>query len=223
MACVGATGGGRRPGDLHRTPWAVLFPTRPPWMGSRRRVSARPTCRPPRVNAIRRCCSTPLFTWQTEGTYQSFSFFQLVNARRRNRDGPSTTRGFDAWPFYFSRDTGVPATSYRALFPIGGTIKDRLGYDRLHFVLFPFYLQTEVKGARVTHAPWPFLRFIDGEGHHGFEFWPLFGRRGRAGDYDSQFYLWPLIYKSSNHLSDPQPDVKLGSCPFTRATPPPVP
>ena len=163
----------------------------------------------------------PLFTWQQEGDYRSFSFFQLVNARRQTGLDNQATRNFDAWPFYFSRDTGVPETSYRALFPIGGTIKDRLGYDRIHFVLFPIYLQTEKAGAQVTHVPWPFLRFIGGDGHHGFEFWPLFGRRGRAGDYDEQFYLWPFTYYSAKHLSEPQPDVKLGVLPFyTRETAP---
>jgi hypothetical protein len=163
----------------------------------------------------------PLFTWQKEGAYRSFSFFQLVNARRQAEPGQEATRNLDVWPFYFSRDTGVPDTSYRALFPIGGTIKQRLGYDRIHFVLFPGYLQTQDKGEQVTHAPWPFLRFIAGDGHHGFEFWPLFGHRGRAGDYDSQFYLWPLIYKTSRHLSDPSPDVKQGFLPFyTRDTAP---
>ena len=163
----------------------------------------------------------PLFTWEKEPGYRSFSFFQLINRRRSTEPGQLEVRGFDVWPFYFSKDTGNPATTYHALFPVAGTIKERLGYDRIHFVLFPLYLQTEQAGAQVTHAPWPFLRFIDGAGHHGFELWPLFGRRGRAGDYDSQFYLWPFAYKSVKHLSDPQPDVKLGVLPFyTRETAP---
>lgn len=163
----------------------------------------------------------PLFTWQQEEAFRSFSFFQLVNVRRQTGPDHQTIRNFDVWPFYFSRDTGVPASSYRALFPFGGTIKERLGYDRLNFALFPLYLETEKNGNHVTHAPWPFLRFIDGEGHHGFEFWPLFGRRGRAGDYDSQFYLWPLIYKSTKNLSAPRPDENLGVLPFyTRDTAP---
>lgn len=163
----------------------------------------------------------PLFTWETGPGYRAFSFFQLFNRRRSMEPGQPEVRGFDAWPLYFSKETGDPATTYHALFPFGGTIKQRLGYDRIHFVLFPCYLQTEQAGARVTHAPWPFLRFIDGADHHGFEFWPLFGRRGRAGDYDSRFYLWPLAYKSSRHLSDPQPEEKLGVLPFyTRDTGP---
>jgi hypothetical protein len=156
----------------------------------------------------------PFFTWRRETDYRSFSFFQLVNTSRETDARQPTIHTFDVWPFYFSRDTGQPETTYHALFPIGGTIKERLGYDRLHFVLFPLYAEADQKGARTTHAPWPFLRFISGGGNHGFEFWPLFGHRGRAHDYDSQFYLWPLIYKSTSNLSEPQPDIKLGVLPF---------
>ncbi len=163
----------------------------------------------------------PLFTWQEQAGHRSFSFFQLANESRQIEAGKPTVHSFDFWPFYFSRATGEPGTSYRALFPIGGTIKQRLGYDRIHFVLFPLYAEFEQKGAKITHAPWPILRFIDGAGHHGFEFWPFFGHRGRAHDYDSQFYLWPLIYQSSTNLSAPQPDVKLGVLPFyARSTAP---
>ena len=156
----------------------------------------------------------PFFTWDKDGDYRNFSFFNLVNFRRQTDADLKTIQNFDAWPFYFSRDTGDPATSYRAFFPIGGTIKNRFGKDRIHFVLFPLYSNVEKSGSHTTHAPWPFLRFIDGADDHGFEFWPLFGHRGRAGDYDSRFYLWPLIYKTTKNLSESQPDVKLGVLPF---------
>lgn len=156
----------------------------------------------------------PFFTWQREEGYRSFSFFQLINIRRETEPANQTVRSFDVWPFYFSRDTGDPVENYRALFPVGGTIKHRFGYDQIHFVLFPFYADTENHDAHTTHAPWPFLRFIHGDGHHGFEFWPLFGHRGRAGDYDDRFYLWPLIYRSAKDLAAPVPDVKLGVLPF---------
>jgi hypothetical protein len=163
----------------------------------------------------------PFFAWHREGEDRSFSFFQLANTHHEHDPGSAAVSGFDVWPLYFSLNTGDPATSYRAFFPGGGTIKRRLGYDRLHFVLFPLYLETEKRGTHVVNAPWPFLRFIDGAGDHGFEFWPLFGHRGRPGDYDSQFYLWPLIYKSTDHLSEPEPDVKFGVLPFyTRETAP---
>jgi hypothetical protein len=164
----------------------------------------------------------PFFTWRREREYRSFSFFELINVRRADPTAAGgTDRRLDVWPFYFSRDTGDPAGSYRALFPLAGTIKNRFGHDRITFTAFPLYARTEKAGRTVTHAPWPLLRFIDGDGHHGFEFWPLAGHAARAGDYDRRFWLWPLFYRSATNLAEPVPDVKVGALPFyTRETGP---
>lgn len=156
----------------------------------------------------------PFFTWQQQGALNSFSFFKLVNSRTDNEVPANPDARFDVWPFYFSRQTGKPDESYRAFFPFGGTIKHRLGRDRITFALFPLYAHNEANGRQVTHAPWPFLRFIDGDGYDGFEFWPLFGRSTHDGDYDRQFCLWPLFYKSASHLSAETPHVKVGALPF---------
>lgn len=156
----------------------------------------------------------PLFTWQKKPDSQSFSFFQLVNQSHDQAPGGSDTHRFDVWPFYFSRNTGDPATSYHAFMPVAGTIKNRFGKDRLTWYAFPLYFNTDKAGMQVTSAPWPFIRVINGAGHHGFEFWPLFGSREHPGDYHHQFYLWPFGYKQEKNLSEPQPDVKLGVLPF---------
>jgi hypothetical protein len=156
----------------------------------------------------------PLFTWERQPDFSSFSFFQLINRRRTAETGQPEVRGFDVWPFYFSKATGDPATTYHALMPVAGTIKQRFGKDRLTWYAFPLYFNTDKSGMEVTSAPWPFLRFIDGAGHHGFEFWPLFGHRGRAGDYDKRFWIWPLFYQQSTHLDEPQPTIRIGALPF---------
>jgi len=157
----------------------------------------------------------PFFTWQRTPDSRSFSFFQLINQSRSTAPSGPDTHRFDVWPFYFSRDTGNPATSYHALFPVAGTIKNRFGKDRLTWYFFPLYFNTDKAGMQITSVPWPFIRVINGTaGHHGFEFWPLFGFREHPGDYRSQFYLWPLGYKDEQRLSAPQPDVKLGVLPF---------
>ncbi|AOS43777.1 hypothetical protein Verru16b_00835 [Lacunisphaera limnophila] len=156
----------------------------------------------------------PFFTWRQQADYRTFSFFQLVNTRADTTDAAHPDHRFDVWPFYFSRQTDDPALNYRALFPLVGEIRQRFGRDRLSFVVFPLYLQTEKGGRQVTHAPWPFLRFIAGDGHTGFGFWPLYGQSARAGDYEHRFWLWPLGFKSVTNLADPEPEVKLGLLPF---------
>jgi hypothetical protein len=163
----------------------------------------------------------PFFTWRNEEEYRTFSFFQLVNLRKDAPVNGPKDEHFDVWPFYFSRQAPEPAASYRAFFPLGGTIKNRFGRDRIRFIVFPLYSHTEKAGRHVTHAPWPFLRFINGNEHKGFEFWPIYGRATRPGDYDRQFWLWPLGYKSAKNLSEPVPDMQVGVLPFyTRDTGP---
>lgn len=156
----------------------------------------------------------PLFTWQKETGFSEFSFFRLINLRQRRDPGQPVARSFEVWPFYLSRETGDPMTTYHALFPVAGTIRHRFGKDELSWCAFPLYLHSAKAGREVTAAPWPFLRFISGAGHHGFEFWPLFGHSGKAGDYDDRFILWPLFYKSTRDLSAPEPAVKFGALPF---------
>lgn len=156
----------------------------------------------------------PFFTWEQTPNGTFFTFLQLVNDRRRAEADGRTVRGFDVWPFYFSRETGDPATSYRAFMPIEGTIKRRFGKDRLTWHLFPLYFNTEKSGMEITSAPWPFVRIITGAGHRGFELWPLAGERSREGDYLRQFFLWPLVYKQQTKLGEPVPEEKTGFLPF---------
>ncbi|HVZ66203.1 MAG TPA: hypothetical protein VG936_16665 [Lacunisphaera sp.] len=163
----------------------------------------------------------PLVTWRTQADEErAFSLFELVNFKRYREDS-SLVRNFDLWPFYFSHETADPTESYHALFPLRGTLKYRFGKDRIDFTLFPLYARVGKSGMETTHIVWPFLRFIDGAGNHGFEFWPLFGHRGRPRDYDSRFFLWPLGYRSARHLDEAQPTLSVGVLPFyTRDTGP---
>ena len=163
----------------------------------------------------------PFFTWQRDGNDSWFSFFQLANQRHeRSFDGHPEDR-FDFWPFYFSRQTGDAATSYRAVFPIAGTIKHRFGKDELSWTAFPLHLRVVKDGRRTDYAPWPFIRLTDGAGHHGFEFWPFYGDVARANDYRRRYWLWPLIYQQETNLSAAQPNVSIGFLPFyARATAP---
>lgn len=152
----------------------------------------------------------PLFSYRTHLSGYRWTFLNLIN-RTRSEQAPDT---FDVWPFYFSRQTGDPATSYRAILPLHGTVTQRFGQDRLSWTLFPLYARWEKRGTVTTTAPWPFIKVLRGDGHEGFELWPLFGRRGKRGEYREQFYLWPLIYKNEKYEGAVRTDESLGVLPF---------
>jgi len=80
----------------------------------------------------------PLLTHHTDATGSRWSLLELINSQQPKPSAPPQERGrsFDFWPIYFSRDTGDPATSYHAVFPLQGTMINRLGYDRISWTLF---------------------------------------------------------------------------------------
>lgn len=156
----------------------------------------------------------PLLMRREYGPDVQWSLMELVNfVGPKDRAAPGE-RQFDVWPFYFSRHTGDPATTYHALFPIHGTIVNRLGYDRLSWTLFPLYGRFEQHGVTTTTTPWPFIKVVEGAGTHGFALWPLFGWREKTGDFSERFWLWPFFYRNRAHLGAPEPDEQLGVLPF---------
>jgi hypothetical protein len=155
----------------------------------------------------------PLFTYRAGPGGSYWSVFSMVNCASPRPGTPDKHHSLDLWPFYFSRQTGDPATSYRAVFPIYGTVKDRL-VDEWSWVLFPLYGRFVKNNVTTTTAPWPFVRFTQGEGNRGFALWPLFGWRAKDGAYHEQYYLWPFFAQSEHARWLPQPEAKLSVLPF---------
>ena len=156
----------------------------------------------------------PLFVYRYGRDRWRWSVLNLFNRTSPTRPGEQDEpKGFDVWPVYFSRNTGSPATSYHAVFPIYGDVKDRFLNDRVEWVLFPLYGRFQKGRKVVVTAPWPFVRIIRGGDHHGWALWPLAGRRV-DGPARSQYYLWPLFYKDEYNLDSPTPTVNEGFLPF---------
>lgn len=157
----------------------------------------------------------PLFTYSVDESTYRWSLFQLVRrwGRRPGATEPQSIfeqrREFEIFPLWFSRETGDGELSYRALFPIYGTIKNKLSFERLSWVLFPLYVENERRGAVTTSTPWPIIRVTRGAGQ-GFGIWPLFNRVERPGVSRQAYYLWPLGYSSVRH---PRPDDPPGTEP----------
>ena len=155
----------------------------------------------------------PLFTYAADADTYRWNILQLIRKSDRKSGAPAPASDFgqhgdfEVWPFWFSRQTGDPAMSYRALFPVAGTIINRIGFERASWVLFPLYAQTEKLGAVTTATPWPFVRVTRGAAQ-GFALWPLFGWNERPGVSRDEFYLWPLGFNST---TQPDPDAPPGT------------
>jgi hypothetical protein len=157
----------------------------------------------------------PLVRWEWYPDGHHWTLFNLINHRRvASASGAADLQAFDVWPVYFSRQTGEPETSYRAVFPIYGDVRQRFGQDRWTWVLFPLYGRFEQNGVTTTTVPWPFIKVLRGDGNRGLEVWPIAGRRQKPGVYRTEFALWPLLYRHVTGLDQPEPKVQAGFLPF---------
>lgn len=157
----------------------------------------------------------PLFTYTTDGTTYKWSVFELVRRWGRHADAAPPAniydqrKEFEIFPFWFSREAGDPALSYRALFPIHGTIKNKLTIEHLSWTMFPFYVRNEKRGVVSTWTPWPFLRVTRGAAE-GWAFWPFHGHVAKPDGSRHDTYLWPFGFKS---VQQPSPDDPPGTPP----------
>lgn len=155
----------------------------------------------------------PVFTFRTDGDVYRWSVLNLINRTHdeaaASRVGAQQFATFDVWPLWFSKNTGDPATSYRALLPVAGTIKERLGYDRIEWTLFPLYGRAEKNGWSTTATPWPFLKITRGT-EQGWALWPLYGTREKSGAFSRHYFLWPLGW---NNTIQPPADAPAGTPP----------
>jgi hypothetical protein len=157
----------------------------------------------------------PLFSYTVDENTYRWSVFELIRSWDRRASAAAPTSIFDqrsefeVFPFWFSRQTGDPEFSYRALFPIYGTVKNKLGFERLSWTLFPFYVENEKRGAVTTSTPWPIIRVTRGAAH-GWGVWPLFNYVDRPGVSRHETYLWPLGF---NRTRFPTPDDPPGTAP----------
>ena len=133
----------------------------------------------------------PLYSrksFKDEKTSRALIFYYT---HRFNTDQESIRKRRWLLPFFFQgRD--VNGKTYGALFPIGGTIHEFLGRDRLSFFLFPLVGTGQINDVKTTNVLWPIYSRTRGEGIRRDRVFPLVGKSTREGCYEKKFMAWPL-------------------------------
>jgi hypothetical protein len=131
--------------------------------------------------------------------YSRFLFFGFHN------DFEADTERHRTWviPFYF-KGTSKDGDDYFALFPIGGSIYEFAGRDRVSFVLFPLYVRSHINDVHSTTLLWPIASKTSGDRIERFRIWPLYGQASLEDEFNKKFILWP-IYTSVEYTNDRNP------------------
>jgi hypothetical protein len=162
----------------------------------------------------------PLLTYESYGKEYRWQFCQLLSfAGGQDQDGDQTAR-FTMYPLYFQqRSTGTNG-NYTALIPFYGHLEHRLFRDKIYFVMFPLYSQTQKRDVVTDNYLYPFFHLRHGHGMSGWQFWPLIGNEHKdlttqtngfgdvspVGGYNKFFALWPFFFKSTfDNVKDAPP------------------
>ncbi len=134
-----------------------------------------------------------LYPLMTHRSFEGDTKFQLIEYLFYYSSDlrPSGFRGYSymLFPFVFGRKDENPEESYFALFPVYGKMRHKFGKDEVNFFLFPLFLQTKEGGATNNNFVWPFIGVYSGGGVSGGRLWPLYGWRGKEGDFEDEFAI----------------------------------
>ena len=170
----------------------------------------------------------PLLTYDRYGREYRWQLMQLLSFSGGQLPDDSGKKRFTIFPFYFQQRSPVTNENYTALFPIYGHINDRLFRDKIFFVLFPIYGQSQKRDIVTDNYLYPVFHLRHGDGLHSWQFWPLVGSEHKDmtsqtngfGDvstvpgHDSFFALWPIYYKTVAGVGTDDPEKSWGALPL---------
>ena len=137
-------------------------------------------------------CLWPVAAGKTFGPEKSWRVL-LAWFLDADRTDPQSPYRFWALPVWFhgrSRE-GEP---YAALFPAGGKICNLLTKDRVRFVLWPLWIQSQIHDVKTTDVLWPIFSRTTTPDHHleGRRVFPFYSWTKNVPQYEKTAILWPI-------------------------------
>lgn len=174
----------------------------------------------------------PVLTYEYFGQEYRWQFFQLLSFAGGKDPQESEEHRFTIFPLYFQQRSPHPQENYTALVPIYGHLQHRLFRDKIFFVLFPIYGQSQKKDVVTDNYLWPFFHLRHGDGLFGWQFWPVVGNEHKdvttktngfgdietVGGHNKFFLLWPLIFKVTEGIGTDNPEKSWGVLPLYMQT-----
>ena len=145
-------------------------------------------------------------TYNRYGSEYRIQLIQLLSFSGGQTQSETNINRLTLFPLYFQQRSPIPEKNYTALFPIYGTIRERIFRDEITFTLFPLYVHTRKRDVVTDNYLLPLFHRRHGTRLSGWQFWPLAGsehkdagyRTNHWGDaevdagHDKKFLLWPL-------------------------------
>lgn len=162
----------------------------------------------------------PLLTYESYGEEYRWQFCELLSFAGGQKPEGGHEKRFTIYPLYFQQRSTDANENYTALIPFYGHLQHRLWRDKIYFVMFPVYSQTQKKDVVTDNYLYPFFHVRHGDGLHGWQFWPLVGNEHKMvttstngfgdvsiiGGHDDFFALWPIYFHDNTGIGTDNPE-----------------
>jgi len=161
----------------------------------------------------------PVFSYRKYGDDWRWQLGQWINRSHVESIEDKELKRFNLFPFFFYQDAPDSKGDYWAIFPLYGSLKNRMFRDEAEFVLFPLWLKSRKGTVTTRNVLFPFIHFRDGPGLEGWQVWPLVGHEHReattrtnvldevevVGGHDKTFALWPVWFRNRTGIGTANP------------------
>ncbi|HEY4417277.1 MAG TPA: hypothetical protein VGO57_16420 [Verrucomicrobiae bacterium] len=170
----------------------------------------------------------PLFSYEYYGAEWRWQLGELFSFAGGKQADEFHTHRFTLFPVYFQQRSLDTNLNYTAVFPFYGHLQGRLFRDKMFFVMFPIYGQTQKKDIVTDNYFYPIGHIRNGNGLHGWQVWPFagsehkdinsitngFGDVSLSPGHDNSFIMWPFWFDQNNDLGTTNPVTMRASIPF---------
>lgn len=170
----------------------------------------------------------PLIEYRRYGNEYSLHFFELLRFSGGTMRDEDSAKRFTIFPFYFHQWSNIPEENYTAVFPFYGTLKNRLFWDEVNFIVFPLYSKTRKKDVITHNYLVPLIHARTGKGLKGWQFLPFYGEENKiafsfTNKYDEvelspghnkRFILWPIYLESTTGIGTTNQTFRQAILPF---------
>jgi hypothetical protein len=174
----------------------------------------------------------PFLNYDQFGSEYKLRIFLLTSFTGGDDQDQNQRRRFTIFPFFFRQRSTIPEQNYTALFPIYGTIKERMFRDEIRFVLFPIYGQSRKRDVVTDNYLYPIFHLRRGDQLSGWQLWPFAGYEQKAfftrtnnfneivesPGHEKFFVLWPFYFHDRTGLGTTNPVVDRVILPFYAST-----
>lgn len=158
----------------------------------------------------------PLFNRYTYRDGYAWNIMSIIKGDRSEDHRKDGFKRFEITPLIFYQRGFPPDLDYAGVFPLYGTIRQRLFYNRISWVMFPLYAAFENEGETTRHLPFPFVQWRTGpeQAHHGAALWPVYGQFEYPGVYSHRFALWPIFFRHHDDIGNEYERLRIAVLPF---------